>query len=519
MEERDRGGHGEQDEKAGRQSPTCHPSPKPSATPASQWDETDFITATDVVPLQVSLERVEIGRWKYIGTELDDLEMLYELESSDLLIKCCIRGTDGVAPPATFRVRDVSAADLSLTSVVPGSLESMVARLVVETESPIDYTAHGVCDEEGDVKTAKPKAASVKASGEKGGRDVTVDEREEVKELDSRIVVMTASIYEAGHMRDILLFLKGGYAGKVSPDALFFSPNVEGKREKEGEEGDSAENIVDGTAPLNNEGPQITFMEPLPFWVQYIPWWVYSRGVRRSIQKIIFLYSFFSVMWALWQLYRHVNVIHDVLEPIIAALRIYLSSVMEMFDWFFAIFTDFWMRFLSPLNILQGILLAPLLQALLQLKTIFMPIVQFFLPLFTPLWRCLTNSQLLSALRALFVGLYELVRILGQSLWTVLVVVTKPLYLLWQSLLNSRIAVASLDLRRLKVSWVASLVMGSVRAIGTGSAKLFGYHRTKQKQSKAKKHPSQFFPSPSPRAVGKHPRMPVYYSSPLTKQD
>lgn len=513
---------GEQDEKARRHSPISHPSPKPSSTPASQWDETDFTTATDVVPLQVSLERVEIGRWKYVGTELDDLEMLYELESSDLLIKCCIRGTDGVAPPATFRIRDVSAADLSLTSVVPGSLESMVARLVLETEDPVDYTVHGVSDEEGDMKTIKPKVKASGESGERGERgksDAIAGERKEVKRLNSHVVVMTASIHEAGHMRDILLFLKGGYAGKVSPDSQFLSPSVEGKKEEEEEGEVLAESVVDGTASLNNEVHQITFMEPLPFWVQYIPWWLYSRGVRRSIQKIIFLYSFFSVIWALWQLYRHVNIIHNVLEPIIAALRIYLSSVMETFDWFFAIFTDFWMRFLSPLNILQGILLAPLLQALLQLKTIFMPIVQFFLPLFTPIWRCLTNSQLLSALRALFVALYELVHILGQSLWTMLVVVTKPLYLLWQSVLNSRIAVASLDLRRLKVSWVASLVMGSLRAIGTGSAKLFGYHKTKQKQIRAKKHPSQFFHSPSPRAVGKHPRMPVYYSSPLTKQD
>ena len=82
---------------------------------------------------------------------------------------------------------------------------------------------------------------------------------------------------------------------------------------------------------------------------------MYSLNVRISIQNVLFLYSLFSVVWAFWQLYRNVDIIQHVLEPIIAVLKeVYLASIIEVFDWLLAIFTEFWMRFLSPLNILTA---------------------------------------------------------------------------------------------------------------------------------------------------------------------
>ena len=484
---------------------TFHHPPIPSNVPHTEWEETD----ADMFPFGVCLDRVEIGRWKYVATDWKDLELLYELESSDLLIKCSVRGTDGAAPPAIFRVQDMSAADLSLVTVVPGSLESMVARLVVETEEPVIYKVSS----DRDSKTTEEKSFSEEAVGKEesdfpggeedlslaaagdapgGNGDSTDKERnEDQKNLNARILVVTAPVHEASRLRDILLFVKGGSEEKVTPDSTFLSPKVAPKEKEE-----IASEEPKGVTPTLSQ--QITFLEPLPHWVTYIPWWIYSRTFRISIQKVIFLYSFFSVLWALWQLYRHVNIIHDVLEPIIAVMRIHMSAVMEAFDWFFSKFTDFWMRFLSPLNILQGILLTPILQAAMQLKTIFLPLVQFFLPLFSPISKCLTNSQLLLAMKALFIGLYQLVYILGQSVWTMVRLLIKPLYYIWESTLNSRIAVASLDLRGLKISWVTSLVMGNIRAIGYGLTKLLGYHRTKQKQRRAKKHPSMFIHSSSP---------------------
>lgn len=496
----------------------------PVAPVPAHWDEANFTTATDVLPVRVPLERVEIGRWKYVATDLGDLELLYELESSSLRVNCGVRGVSRDTPPAIFRVCDISAADLSLSTVIPGSLESMVARLVLETEEPLECSVskrdrgddgkrlnsdHGVdtsCDSSPNNKERE--------SGSHEGSKTEEEERAHVKMVHSRIVVMTASVHEAGHLRDILLFLKGGYSGKVSPDSLFLSPQSahRGKDETDA-------SLLDQSGIGTSQNHGMTFLEALPVWARYVPWWVYSRNVRISIQNVLFLYSLFSVIWAFWQLYRNVDVIQNVLEPIIAALKdVYLASIIEVFDMCLAVFTEFWMRFLSPLNIIQALLLAPVLQALVQLKVVFLPLAQLMYSILYTVWQCLPNTQLLSSLRSLFVSLYGIAFSFGQALWMVGVHLTRPVQYIWQGVLNSRIAVGSLDLKRLKISWVLNLMMGSLRSIGNGVAKLCGYTSRKRKLMRAKRHPTQFI-SPTHRQPSVHPRTPVYYSSPLTKSE
>ena len=454
-----------------------HPSACLSGT-SDSVDYEDYATASDVFPVRVPLETVKIGSWRYTANELDDIELLYELESSELLIKTSICGTNGAAP-ATFRIRDISAADLSLISIVPGSLETMVARLTLETKSEISL--------DGNPLKYEDKSKSGKSP----------------KELKCRIVTMTASVHESGHLRDTLLFLKCGYPGDSSPENLFLSP----KRQSEKE------------APKSEPKHRVVFLEGLPFWVLYLPWWFYSRNTRVLIQKVIFIYSIFSVMWASWQLYRHVNVIHIVLEPLMNALRTYLSSLMEILDTTLALFTDWWMKFLSPLNIFSGLLLTPLLQIALQLKGVFAPVLMVITPIFSPVWKCLTNVAILGPIKAMVAGLYNLVVLTGHQLWSLLSLLARPLSYIWQSLLNSRVAVASLDLNKIRITWVYGLVINSLKAIVNGLAKLFGYTRTKQKQIKALRNPPPAVaPTPSPGHGYRPRKMPVYYSSPLTKQ-
>lgn len=436
--------------------------------------ETDYSTANDIFPIKVPLERVQIGSWKYTADDLNDIELLYELESSDLLISTIIRGTNGAAP-ATFRMRDISAADLSLVSLIPGSLESMVAKLTLETKSDIFYDSDVIPSE---------------SAGQSGAGD----------KLDCRIVTMTASVHEAGHLRDVLLFLRNGFMEELSADNLFLSPK------KRGEQTASVD-------PSPAASP-LTFLEGLPFWALYIPWWLYSRNVRVLLQRIILMYSIFSVVWASWQLYRHVNVIHVALEPIINALKLYLASVMDVVDEFLAWFTIWWATFLSPLNVFWGMFLPTVLQLVTPLKMFIVPC----LSVFAPLWKCLSNSALLSALKPAFVAFYQLVGAVGQQLWTILCTLTKPLQYVWQSILNSRVAVAPLDFQRIRLSWAFSLVTNSLRSIGKGLASLIGVARTKQKQSKAQKYSSDVAPTPPPKQPYRQQRMPVYYSSPLTKE-
>ena len=488
---------------------STRPEGSPTA-PAAHWDEPDFTTATDVLPVRVPLERVEIGRHKYVAAELGDLELLYELDSSRLHLNCGVCGLDGASPPAAFCITDISAADLSLATVVPGSLESMVARLMLETEDPIQ------CSVRLQQATSQSRDAPHTSSMGADCGDSETEEGES-KVVHSRIVIMTASVHEAGHLRDILLFLKGGYTGKVAPDTMFVNPRPPAMKGSN-DETDTA--VTEGTSdpaviPEATTG-SITFLESLPIWARYVPWWVYSRNVRISIQNILFLYSLFSVVWAFWQLYRNVHVIQHVLQPIIAVLKeVYLASVIDVFDWLFALFTEFWMRFLSPLNVLQALLLTPVLHTLVQLKSIFLPLGRLLYYLLIGLWHCLPNTHILTSLKTLFLAVYSVAEVLGHVLWDVVRHLMRPVHLIWQGFLNSRVAVGSLDFNRLKLSWVVNLVVGSIKAIGNGVAKLCGYTSRRRKLRMAKSHQ---YTSPVRQARSSvHPRTPVYYSSPLAK--
>lgn len=446
--------------------------------PLTGPDEVDFTTAKDVVPVRVPLEKVSVGSWRYTASKIEDIELEYELESSDLLIKTDVCGTNG-EESGFFRITQVSAADLAFVSVVPGSLESMVVRLILETEEDIIF------------EPTIPRAMSTKSSD--------IDSR---SVSDCRIVTITASVHESGHLRDTLLFLKSNYASRaLSPDSVFLSPHHVNPAKAEKKETSTAEDFPEVT------NPQVTFLEGLPFWVSYVPSQLYSKRARIVIQRVILLYTVFSVIWACWQLYRHVNVIRFVIEPIIALIKPYFSFLFDWFDYLFAVFTEAWQKFLSPLNILRGIMITPLFGTLMQLKSVISP-------LFTALTQCLNNSGLMSALKGLFM-----------IVWYMLSILRKPFSIIWNGILNSRIAVASLDLPKLQLQWVCSLVVNSFRAIGTGLARLFGYTRREHKRRKALQDLAHGSPQQSSRSPtltqGQQfrQRMPVYYSSPLTKHN
>ena len=453
--------------------------PRLYSHPSRSTDETDFMTANDVVPLRVPLEKVCVGSWKYTAKEIGDIEFLYELESSALLIEADVSGTSG-GEPGVFRITQVSAADLALVSVVPGSLESMVVRLILETEEDIIF------------KPTVPREMS--SNSGKTNCIKSVD--------DCRIVTITASVHESGHLRDVLLFLKSNYAAKaIGADSLYLSPQ-RADAVKSGEKSLSCDSSTEEeTAPK----PQVTFLEGLPFWVLYIPWQVYTKRARIMIQWLILLYSIFTVLWACWQLYRHVNVIRYVIQPLILLIRPYLSFLFEWFDYFFAVFTEAWQKFLSPLNILRGILVTPLLGTLYQLKGAIAPLAMAVM-------QCLNSSGLMSALKAL-----------SLLVWYLLSILRKPFSIVWNAILNSRIAVGSLDLSRLQLQWVCTIIMNSLKAIGYGIARLLGYARRERKKHKAIKDlsstPEKVAQSPTLTPTGQQfrQRMPVYYSSSLSR--
>lgn len=446
-------------------------------------DEMDFTTANDVIPLCVPLEKVCVGSWKYTAKEIGDIEFLYELESSALLIKVDVSGTNG-GEAGVFRVTQVSAADLALVSVVPGSLESMVARMILETEEEIIFLP------------AVPREMSSNSSKNDYMKSVN----------DCCIMTITASVHESGHLRDLLLFLKSNYASKaLGPDSIFLSPQHATDTSKSGEKSLSCDSSTEEEETVQK--PQVTFLEGLPFWVLYIPWQMYTKRARIMIQWLILFYSIFSVTWACWQLYRHVNVIRYVIQPLILLIKPYLSFLFDWFDYFFAVFTEAWHKFLSPLNILRGILVTPLLGTLIQLKGVVAPLT-------TAIAQCLNSYGFMSALKSL-----------SLILWYLLSILRKPFSIVWNAILNSRIAVGSLDLSRLQLQWVCTVIMNSFKAIGLGIARLLGYARREHKKHKALKDLSNTpekvahvqSPSLTPTGQQLRQRMPVYYSSPFAR--
>ena len=267
---------------------------------------------------------------------------------------------------------------------------------------------------------------------------------------------------------------------------------------------------------MKTRTPQLTFLDFLPFWVLYIPWWIYSRNARTTLQKLILIYYTFSVIWAFWQLYRHVYVIQYVLEPLIDMLRVYLASVLEYFDLFFAQFTRLWHRYLSPLNVLIGVLITPIVRLFLQLRTVFTPLAMF-------VTQCLKNSTAFTALKSLFYLLYQAGLMGWGALWNTIVIVARPFSGIWRALLNARVAVAAMDFQRLRLSWVFSMVTGSLKSIGNGLAWLVGYTRKTKKRKKAIEQVLEGTPTKSAipnQSVNfrKRRNMPMYYNSPLSKQ-
>ncbi len=465
--------------------------------------EMEYTTAYDVFPMRVPLETVQIGNWKYVSSELDDIELLFELESSNLIVSTNVRGTgDGV--PASFTIHSVSAVDLSLVNVVPGSLESMVARLIVETDSKIGY---------------RVKQSSTLLS------DGTPPSNVEEQKLDIELVKMTASVHESGPLRDILLFLKCNYSADSSIDPSYVRPkSANNSMEPELSE-QRKEQQDTGT-------PNLTFVEWLPYWVSYIPVMMYSKRVRRWLQFFIFIYSVFTVIWAMWQLYRHVNVFRYLVGPFIDMLRFYLSFLVELFDWAFKVFTDLWHTYLSPLNVLRTILFTPVLNLLLRLRSVFGPLKAALGALkaaLGPLVRVINNLLHNSGLWNMIGACYNLgatlFRTVGWTIFSISNVLFKPFYILWRYLVTSRYVLVSLDFQRVQISWAFNLTLNSIKSILRGLLHLVGYQLREQKIKKAMKTGSALVSGGTPVSSPTHKgivrrntgTMPKLYSSPVTK--
>jgi len=158
-----------------------------------------------------------------------------------------------------------------------------------------------------------------------------------VEHMRCSMIVATANVEETGHIRELLM-------------------NLPNKR-------------------LMQANSTLKIQEGIPQWSSHLPWWLYSKRLRILIQQLIILYAIFNTVWALWQLYRHVDFIQNYLEPYIALLletrRFYLSAVMDFVDSVLEEFTNLWWKFFSPFKVLLGPLITPLYNSLWYLAPLF----------------------------------------------------------------------------------------------------------------------------------------------------
>ena len=451
----------------------------------------EFLTAGQVIPVRVPLERIEMGRIKYQAVpegSLSDLELLYEMHTSDLVIRSDIPGVGGGkrspgAVPGTVRLKGVTAARLELINEIPGSLEGIMTRLQLELDTDSIF---------------EPNLLT---------RDSEDSYSMEASVIKCRKVIIIASVHETGHLRDILLFLKSDKSFSFLDGKGERSNNTNNTNPYYLQRSPSLSSSIGGRSDTSavGETPPLTFLDTLPWWSLYVPWWVYSQRIRRILQILILFYSLFSVVWASWQLYRHVQFIHIALEPVVELLQEHIREVMELMDGLLSHLTHYWTALLSPLTVFSSLLALPFWNTILQLKSSLLLLV-------SPLSRCLAPAVQCFGLVWRNLRLSPLSGCLG---------------VIWRAVLSSKLAVQSLDISKVQRNYITNLIFSCLRSSLLGLANLIGYSKSKSKQLEAIKQQKKMrgslvaSPAGSPAATRSYSAssIPVYYHSPLLRRD
>ena len=180
----------------------------------------------------------------------------------------------------------------------------------------------------------------------------------------------------------------------------------------------------------------VKLYEGIPQWSLLLPWWIYSKRLRIIIQQILILYVIFNSFWALWQLYRHVDIIRETLEPIIILIQqtchVYVSFAIEAVDMIMEQFSNLWWKFFAPLkvliqplwNIQLPLLITPLVKLLMSIYSIF---GQILIPITSLLVTVsMTTGSILSYM------VTTLLKPISWLLWVMLSYILRPLFTIIQ---------------------------------------------------------------------------------------
>ena len=239
-----------------------------------------------------------------------------------------------------FNCQDISAADLRVSAKF-GYLDAMTGTLTIECQKLIEIDG--------------PHHA---ASGE-----------------SSRSYVLEATFHVnyTGQMRDVLRSLR--HAKLVESAAVG--------------EAVSREAETRGVVNMAIVRSEKKLREGLPDWTPYIPHRVYTPAVRKLIESVITLYTIFSILWAVWQLYRHVDFIRAYVQPIIDALKYHVELMDKCIQFLNSLFEEMtkqWLAYVKPGYVILSSFASPLIAVGREIWSAFVSISTAFAVIFQPVY-------------------------------------------------------------------------------------------------------------------------------------
>ena len=288
-----------------------------------------------------------------------------------------IRATQKCGAPvfSVLQCADISAGDLKVCSKF-GLWDTMFARIVIECDGPmLLWTKQHDCISVSNINKAVAPQRSAAVY------DYAI--------LNSCMVKATFPIENVAMARDMLHRVKIAKTREIA--------NIKELKKH-------------GIIARSTKNPS-KIREGLPEWVNYIPYKWYSASVRRSIQYLLMFYSLVSLLWALWQLYRHVDFIRTYLQPIVKFIEHYFSMLKSWFQWMdnlFTILSRYWWNYFKPILMLVVAAFSPLFQIFKPLKGVVNLIPYMFDPflkLFNMLF--LFVKPLFLPLKAAFCFIYQ----------------------------------------------------------------------------------------------------------------
>lgn len=236
--------------------------------------------------------------------------------------------------------QNISAADLRVSAKF-GYLDAMTGTLTVECQEliEIDGPHHGA-------SVASPR---------------------------SYVLEATFHVNYTGQMRDVLRSLRHAKLVESVTDSEVLSREAESR----------------GVASMSMVCSENKLREGLPDWTPYIPHRVYTPAVRRLIESVITLYTIFSILWAMWQLYRHVDFIRAYVQPIIDALKYHVELMDKCIQFLNSLFEEMtkqWLAYFKPVYVILSSFASPLIAIGQETWSVVLSISAAFAVIFQPLY-------------------------------------------------------------------------------------------------------------------------------------